>query len=518
MGGNYEVSLYKDYERITEKYESVKKELDVLKYNYRLQEQLIARLRAKEAAQTSKEKDLAAQVEALQREVARLTAILEADSTNSGLPTSKTPLHKKKHIPNSRPKTDKHVGGQPGHAQTKLKPFKDDEVTEREFHVQPVCPECGGALEQIDDGSTRDELDYEVTVRKIRHHFPNCRCKKCGKTTHAKIPQTLSADNQYGARTRALILALANDGNMSINKISRTISGLTGGELCPSEGYIAKQQRFAAQKLDSFSEELQKELRALSLLYWDDTVIMINKRRGCLRFYGDEHLAYYCTHERKNKEGLDKDNILPVLPVTTTVMHDHNTVNYNKEYSFSNTECNVHLLRDLQKVADNLGHAWSGEMKELLERTNQERNEDMAHGKECFGGDKEQDFYDAFDRLLLKGLKENESEKKVRYYVSDEKALLVRLLKYKDNYVAWVSNWSLPFSNNLSERSLRGVKSKQKVAGQFQNVVTAKCYAQIRSYIETCYRNGFNVVYALECLCKGTPLSLTQILNKDADL
>ena len=245
---------------------------------------------------------------------------------------------------------------------------------------------------------------------------------------------------------------------------------------------------------------------------------MINKHRGCLRFYGDERLAYYCAHERKNKDGLDEDNILPLLPATTTVMHDHNTVNYNKDYVFSNIECNVHLLRDLQKAADNLGHAWSGEMKELLARTNQERKIAMLNGEECFGSDKERDFYEAFDRLLLKGLEENESENNGRYYVSDEKALLTRLLKYKDNYLAWVSNWSLPFSNNLSERSLRGVKSKQKVAGQFQNVATAKYYATIRSYIETCYRNGINVVYALESLCRGTPLSLDQILNKDADL
>ena len=73
-----------------------------------------------------------------------------------------------------------------------------------------------------------------------------------------------------------------------MNKIVRTINGLTCGELHPSEGYIAKQQRFAAQNLASFEEELQKEVRALSLLHWDDTVIMINKRRGCLRFYGND--------------------------------------------------------------------------------------------------------------------------------------------------------------------------------------------------------------------------------------
>ena len=517
MGGNYQRSLYKEYEYLTEKYTIAKKELDILKYKYRLQEQLIARLRAKQAAQDEKEKKQEAQIEALKREVARLTALRDTDSSNSGLPTSKTPLHKKKRIPNSRTKTDKHIGGQPGHTQKKLEPFKEEEVTEHEIHTEPVCPKCGGELERLDDDTTRDELDYEVTVRKVRHHFPNCRCKKCGKTTRAQIPQTLSGENQYGARTRALILALANDGNMSMNKIRRTLKGLTNGEICPSDGYIAKQQRIAAKWLEPFNKALRQKVCRLPLVYWDDTVIMISKRRGCLRFYGDERLAYYCAHEKKNKEGLDKDNVLQLLSTTTSVMHDHNTVNYNKDYSFSNIECNVHLLRDLQKVTDNLQHKWSGSMKELLESTNQERNEAIARGEENFGGESEREFYETYDRLLLQGLEENEVEKENRYFVSDEKALLTRLLKYKDNYLAWVSNWSLPFSNNLSERSLRGVKSKMKVAGQFQNAETASCYAKIRSYIETCYRNNVNVVYALERLCQGSPLTLDYILQKDAD-
>ena len=509
MGGNYARTLYKDYERLVDKHELLKKEFDALKYKYKLQEQTIARMQANEASLAAKEKEQEAQIEALKKEVARLTALRETDSTNSGLSTAKTPLHKKKHIPNSRAKTDKHKGGQPGHPQKKLEPFKDEEVTEDEVHMESVCPKCGGKLEQMDDETTRDELDYEVTVRKIRHHFPNCRCTTCGAVVRTPISSTLSAENQYGARTKSLILALANDGNMSMNKISRTISGLTGGEICPSEGYIAKQQRFAAARLSAFHDELAKAVRNLSLLYWDDTVIMINKRRGCLRFYGNDRLALYCAHEKKNKEGLDEDNILSLLSASTIVMHDHNTVNYNDDYSFTNIECNVHLLRDLQKATDNLGHAWSGELKELLERTNQERNDAIRRGEKCFGGEQEQEFYEAFDGLLLKGLTESESEKVDRYYVREEKALLRRLLKYKDNYLAWVSNWDLPFSNNLSERGLRGVKSKQKVAGQFQNVETANCYAQIRSYIETCHRNGINVVDALECLCRGTPLSLT---------
>jgi hypothetical protein len=38
----------------------------------------------------------------------------------------------------------------------------------------------------------------------------------------------------------------------------------------------------------------------------------------------------------------------------------------------------------------------------------------------------------------------------------------------------------------LAERSLRGVKSKLKISGQFQSEETAGHYAAVKSYIETC--------------------------------
>ena len=46
--------------------------------------------------------DAEAKIKALSDEVARLTAILNNDGTNSGTSTSKTPIGKEKHIPNSR--------------------------------------------------------------------------------------------------------------------------------------------------------------------------------------------------------------------------------------------------------------------------------------------------------------------------------------------------------------------------------------------------------------------------------
>ena len=54
---------------------------------------------------------------------------MDTDSSNSGTPTSKTPINKKKGIPNSRKKTENHIGGQKGHLKSKLEKFKENEMS-----------------------------------------------------------------------------------------------------------------------------------------------------------------------------------------------------------------------------------------------------------------------------------------------------------------------------------------------------------------------------------------------------
>lgn len=50
------------------------------------------------------------------------------------------------------------------------------------------------------------------------------------------------------------------------------------------------------------------------------------------------------------------NHVVELLPPETVVMHDHNIVNYCSDYSFTNIECNAHLLRDLHKVYDHMRH------------------------------------------------------------------------------------------------------------------------------------------------------------------
>ena len=449
-------------------------------------------------------------------ELQKLKALLNTDGTNSGLPTSKTPLNKDKVRPNSRKNTGNPRGGIKGHRKSKMAGFTEEEITDRVHHsYEGTCPSCNGILEETGKTISKDETDIEIRTVKRRHYFDIRRCPCCGKEVHVPIPNNVKEENQYGTGVQATALSLMNSCNVPMNKTGQFISGITDGAVSPCDGYIAKLQKRAAKALIKFREDLKNLMITQPILYWDDTVIMINTQRGCLRFYGNEKIAWYVAHASKNLEGIMEDEVLQKLNEDTYVMHDHNTVNYNKAFVFKNIECNVHLIRDCQKVEQILGHSWAVEMHELISSTIHRRKELIAFGIKAFSKEELEEFNNRLESIIATGRKQNRKDRD-KYYGNDEFALLNRIEAYKGNYFLWTEDFTLPATDSLSERALRGVKSKMKIAGQFFTPVTADYYAAIKSYIETCHRNGINEIDALQRLSSGRPYTVKEIFKLSA--
>lgn len=203
---------------------------------------------------------------------------------------------------------------------------------------------------------------------------------------------------------------------------------------------------------------------------------------------------------------------MSALPEEATVMHDHCNISYNDQFVFKNIECNAHLQRDLQKNYDDTKHKELMDIKNLISKTVKDRNDLCKKGIEGFDDKYISRFDKKMDELLEKAkVKADANESK--YFGVNERRLINRIIKYRDNYFAWVYDFNLPYTNNCSERSLRGVKSKLKVAGQFSSVKTADNYAVIRSYVETCRRNGINEIEALKRLCDGNPYTVAEIFS-----
>ena len=123
-----------------------------------------------------------------------------------------------------------------------------------------------------------------------------------------------------------------------------------------------------------------------------------------------------------------------------------------------------------------------------------------------------ENFDEEYRRILEEGDKEYQNCRS-KYIVGEESRLLNRLYQYKENFFAWVRNFSLPTTNNLNERSLRSIKTKGKVSGQFFSEINADNFARIRSYTETCYRNGISPHQALVRLMNGNPYTVNELLG-----
>lgn len=515
---NYNKILEKDYQKLLDKYDEKSEEYKQLKYEYQL---LNNKLKIKNKQLDNFEESAKAKYQPLldekdkiinekDMEIARLKALLNIDGTNAGIPTSQTPLSKKKIIPNTREKTDKLKGGQIGHKKHKLEKFNDEEINDNNYYTLDKCPCCNGVLHEIGE-ICKDELSYRFVTIKRRNHFIEYVCNDCHKKVHHNIPEHLKEENQYGSEVKAMALSLANEGNVSMNKIRHIIRGFSHNEIDMSEGYIAKLQKKASKKLETFKKELYIKILKQPILYWDDTVIMINTKRACLRFYGNEKIAYYTAHETKGEVGIKEDAILDTLSTETKVMHDHNKINY--KYSYQNLECNIHLLRDIEKCKNNTCHEWCDKLKDLIQKTIHDSKTEKENKKEKFDEEYINTFDNEFNDILLDAINENKTKSKT-HYDGKEKALINRILEYKSNYFMWMQDFSLPYDDNLSERALRGAKSKMKIAGQFQNVQTANFYADIKTYIETCYRNNINPTDALIRLMEDNPYMVSEIYNE----
>lgn len=511
---NYEKKFYKDYENLVNQLGKIKEENKMLLLRALIAEDEQRRLESKLSKKDKQIDELSKEVANLKRELEKLKVVQNNDGTTCGLPTSKTPINKKKIIPNFAKNTGGKIGRKEGHSKDKLCKVNDEEINNKINHELNECPKCNNEdLTFTGKIITKDVIDYKIITEKTRHYFKEYKCNCCGKLVHEEIPNNLKEEAQYGSTTKILSLTLSNVGNVPYNKIRRILNGLSMGDINPCEGYLSKLQIKSSKKLANFVAEIREHLIKSSIIYWDDTVININKSQSCLRYYGNDDVCLFKAHEKKDKKGLDKDNILNVLNSNTVVEHDHNKVNYNSEYRFINAECCQHLLRDLKKVEVNIpNRTWCKNLISLFQKFDHKRNELIARGIETFNGDDINDFILEIDQNLLLGLEENEKDSKP-YYAEKELTLIKRIMEYRDNYIYWILDFDIPFTNNLSERNLRGVKTKMKVSGQFQNIDRASDYANIRSYIETCRIYGVNEYESLKRLVEDKPYTLAELFE-----
>jgi len=205
---------------------------------------------------------------------------------------------------------------------------------------------------------------------------------------------------------------------------------------------------------------------------------------------------------RKNKKGVERDGILPEY--MGNLCHDHESKFYN--YGKNNGACGGHLLRDLAGLRDLYKCPWAEEMRVFVAGMNTYKNNDLASGVLFCDPEKLSEFELEYDRIVNKGRITIEVIKEGDWGFDEFNAMLNRLTDYKDNYMLFMRDYKVPFTNNLAERDLRCMKTKENVSGLFRSWEGIETYTKVRSFISTTKKRGLDLWMAIKKVIEGEPV------------
>lgn len=478
-------------------------------------------------------------------------AQLNQNSNNSGIPTSKTPIGEQKRNPKKvncntgTPTSGKNKGGQKGHKKNCLELDDQIPVDEKVVHIPDalknifspigkiinslICPQCGENLSESDiEIKIKDEYDIQISKIRRRHYFISVICPKCKTQFKVKIPKNLKMSVQYGEQLKTFIVLLLRQGFVSINRLKKIISGMF--KIDVSEGFISNVNQAFNERCHDFAEKLSIFFQMADVLCWDDTVVFSKGKQICFRSYITDWFVKFTAHKAKDKQSLIDDGILTLLTADTYVMHDHNTVNYNDLFKFINVECNVHLLRDLINLNENYHLEWPQTLRNRIVALINNRNELVETGATSLP----QDTIDDFTMQTKKELLEQKeiAERNIENHINEQLAMgnhspkieppphdrellciTKRLLneKYFEAYFRWMKDFSIPVTNNVTERSFRDEKTHMKISAGFDSIKTAKAHADGQTYLKTCGMNGISFHEAIRRMLSDDPITIEEL-------
>ena len=482
MASNYQKDMLKQIQELVNKCDGLSRDMKKMKVKH-----------AEEVGLLNKKIELLEKENILLKEENdRLKKIINNDSNNSSNPPS-SDIKPNKKIPNNREKSGKKAGGQQGH-----KPYilakKEVEENIKNGKFEHKIETHGKPSKKY---KSKYILDTKTVVVAIEHRF---YADENGKYN---IPKEFQTDVQYGESLKTLCTALSAEGYVATERVSNLIENITNGGISLSTGTIVNFLKEFNKKAENIVKEIKEKILNATQIRTDATGARAENRNCYVRNYSTADYTLLIASKGKSKKYIEEAGILNHY--AGTIIHDHETVIYN--YGLKHGECNVHVSRYLKGCIENTGHKWAKDMRSFLCCLNEYKKQLVLHGTKELSKERLEKYSQRYDEILELGIEENKNLKS-RYHKKEEKRLLNRLKKYKENHLLFIYDFSVPFDNNLSERDLRHVKSKIKISGCFRSLEGLQNYLNVKSIIGTCKKKGMNFYEMVFNIFKKIPVSI----------
>ncbi len=393
----------------------------------------------------------------------KLISQINRDHENSSISSSLKPNHRKI-IPNSREKTGRKPGGQPGHeghTRRKLEPTNTVNIpAPQEFvnNPQQYAPTGKTITKQI--------INLQLNVIVDEYRTPEFRDRKTGQRVHASFPSDVKNEVNYGGSVKSVIFLLNNHCCVSMDKISDLLKELTNGQLQVSKGMISGLGKEFAEKTQQEQAEIFADLLLCPVMNIDFTTARVDGHNLQVAACAAPGKTMYFAREHKGHEGVAGT---PAEDYQQILVHDHDKTFYN--YGGDHQECLAHVLRYLlDSMGNEPGLEWNRQMRELLQEAIRWRNSlnpDAVPDPKVAAR-----FEERYREILNTAKTEYEYEPPGKYY-RDGYNLYLRLEQYMHNHLLFLRNPLVPANNNLAERRIRVLKRK------IRQVMTLRCFESL---------------------------------------
>lgn len=437
----------------------------------------LAEARAEKTEQKRELYAVETELEEAKDTIKKLQAQICRDYETSSRPSSQSPDHKK--IQNSREKTGRKPGGQPGHAghgRPKQEPTR----------VIPLPPPR--EVQEHPDGYRKEKtISKQIVELEILLHVTEYRAdvyydRATGERIHADFPAGVVNDVNYGGSVKAFAFLLNTCCHVSIDKCRSFLSDLTGGKLRLSKGMVNGLCKTFAAKTEPERKAAYASLLQSPVMHADATNARYNGIHANIYVCAaPDGTVLYFAKEKKGHAGIEGT---PVEHFQGVLVHDHDTTYYS--YGNAHQECLAHVLRYLKdSMVNESERTWNKKMHHLLQEAIHYRNS-VGPGQKpspC----KVKELEAGYRKLLEEARREYEYEPPTWY--KDGYNLYRRLAADPASYLLFLHDPAVPATNNLAERLLRDCKRKQKQAVTFRSFESIDALCSSKSVLVMMQKN-----------------------------